>query len=211
MKKGIVLLIVLFGSLVSVAQVKSIAQFKADLEKATNGPLYVKDIMKKKFVIDTIVIRRTQHFIGLPDSLGYHGKIGKVYGPYGSKNNVLIQILAKSATAFNHVGQIFLDTAVYTYHVADSLADRIIQRIKDSTTTFEYMAQTFSMGGEAATAGDLGWVAMGYLIPQIEKELGKRKKGDIFKVWTKNGVHIIRKTDNAKEDHGYALMMRVFL
>ncbi len=86
-----------------------------------------------------------------------------------------------------------------------------MQRIKEGKASFADMARTYSMGGEGATSGDLGWIAIGCMLPQIEKELDKRKKGDIFKIWTANGVHIIRKLDDAKQDNGFALMMRVFL
>ena len=67
------------------------------------------------------------------------------------------------------------------------------------------------MDGEGSTKGDIGWVAKGVLIPEIENEIKKHKKGEVFKVWTKAGVHIIRKTDNPKQDNGFALIMRVFL
>lgn len=206
-------IVILFFSLtgpVVFAQKKTVAQIKAELEKAINGPLYVKDVLKKKFVIDTIVIRSTSRFIGLPDSLSYYGKVGKVYGPYNN-GKTLVQILAKAPVAFNHPGQIFLDTAVFSKRFADSLATNIMTRIKQGTASFEDMAQTYSMGGEAATKGDLGWIATGSLMPQIEQALAQCKKGDMFKIWTANGVHIIRKLDDSKEDHGFALLMRVFL
>lgn len=210
MKSLIVILLFFTGYTTAFAQKKTVAQIKVELEKATNAPLYVKDVLKKKFVIDTIVIRSTRQFVGLPDSLAYHGKPGKVYGPYNN-GKTLVQILAKAPATFNHPAQIFLDTSVFSKRFADSLSDNIILRIRQRTATFEDMAQTYSMGGEGATKGDLGWIAVGSLLPQIEKELARRKKGDIFKIWTANGVHIIRKIDNAKEDHGYALIMRVFL
>jgi hypothetical protein len=204
------LIIFLIFSFTGFTQAKTMSQLKADIEKSGNSPLYVKDVLKKKFKLDTVPILRTSNFRGLPDSLAYHGKVGKVYGPY-EKGKILVQILAKAPNTFNHVGQIFLDISVFTRHFADSLADNIISRIEAHTATFEDMAQTYSMGGEAATKGDLGWIARGGMIPQIEEELNKRKKGDVFKVWTPNGVHIIRKTDDPKEDAGYALMMRIFL
>jgi peptidyl-prolyl cis-trans isomerase C len=210
MKKiaGIIALLII--SFTGIAQKKPISQVKTDIEKSGNSPLYVKDVLKKKFRLDTVAVLRTSNFRGLPDSLAYHGKTGKVYGPY-DKNKILVQILAKLPNKFNHVGQIFLDASVFTRHFADSLADNIMSRIKEGTTTFEEMAQTYSMGGEAATKGDLGWVATGGMIPEIEQEIGKRKKGELFRVWTSNGLHIIRKTDNPKEDTGYALMMVIFL
>ncbi|MBO9633857.1 MAG: peptidylprolyl isomerase [Chitinophagaceae bacterium] len=188
----------------------TIAQMKTAIEQSGNGPLYVKDVLKKKFKLDTIIVRRTWGFLGLADSLAYHGEINKVYGPY-DKGKFLVQVLAKNPNLFNHIGQIYIDTAVLMPKVADSLADNIMQRIREGSTSFEEMAVLWSMGGEAATRGDIGWVAMGAMIPEIEKELKKRKKGEIFKVWTKAGLHIIRKTDNPEEKDGYALMMRIFL
>jgi parvulin-like peptidyl-prolyl isomerase len=210
MKQLVFLVVMVLCCVLCRAQKKTVAQLKTDIEKSTNGPLYVKDILKKKFVIDTIVIRRTQHFVGLADSLAYHGKVGKVYGPYNN-GKTLVQILAKAPAKFNHVGQIFLDTTLFTKHIADSLANSILLRIKQGTASFEDMAQGYSMGGEAATKGDLGWVAVGYLLPRIEQGLEKCKKGDMFKLWTAAGVHIIKKLDDTKDDNGYVLLMRVFL
>lgn len=210
MKKAAGVFVLCIIGVAGFAQKKPISQLKTDIEKSGNSPLYVKDVLNKKFRLDTVAILRTSNFRGLPDSLAYHGKTGKVYGPY-DKGKTLVQILSKLPNNFNHVGQIFLDASVFSRHFADSLADNIMSRIKAGTTTFEEMAQTYSMGGEAATRGDLGWVATGGMIPEIEQVIGKRKKGELFKVWTSNGLHIIRKTDNPKEDTGYALLMVIFL
>jgi PPIC-type PPIASE domain len=192
------------------AQKKTISQIKLEIENSTNSPLYVKDVLKKKFKIDTVAILRTTAFNNLYDSLGYHGKVGKVYGPY-AKGKVLMQVLAKAPGSFNRVSQIFLDTSIFSKRFADSLANNIISKIQGGQSSFEEMAQTYSMGGEGLTKGDLGWIAVGALLPPLEKELAKRKKGEIFKVWTATGLHIIRKSENPKQDHGYALIMRVFL
>jgi parvulin-like peptidyl-prolyl isomerase len=191
------------------AQKKSMAQIKTELEQSPNPPLYVKDVLKKKFVLDTVAIMRTDAFMGLPDSLAYKGKLRKVYGPY-DKGKVLVQVLAKLPNTFNRISQIFIDTTVFTRRKADSLSNEIFNRIKSGTSSFEDEAQLWSMGGESITKGDLGWIASGALVPEIEKELRKRKKGELFKVWTKTGVHIVRKTAT-KQDTGFALMMRVFL
>lgn len=210
MQKITMLALALICSLAISAQKKTIAQIKSEIEKSTNSPLYVKDVLKKRFKVDTVTILSTTSFTNLYDSLAYHGKPGKVYGPY-AKGKVLMQILAKAPASFNRIGQIFLDTSLFSRRFADSLANDIIVKIKDGRASFEEMAQTYSMGGEGLTKGDLGWIAVGALLPQIEKELAKRKKGEIFKVWTGNGLHIIRKSENRKQDHGYALVMRVFL
>ena len=210
MHRTIFLVVAIICSMPALAQKKTISQIKLEIEKSPNSPLYVKDVLKKKFKIDTVAIVRTSGFSSLFDSLGYHGKVGKVYGPY-AKGKVLVQVLAKAPGSFNRVSQIFLDTSVFSRRFADSLANSIIQKVQTNESTFEEMAQTYSMGGEGATKGDLGWIAVGALLPPLEKELAKRKKGEIFKVWTANGVHIMRKSENTKQDHGFALLMRIFL
>jgi len=210
MQKVTFLIISFLFTVIVSAQKKTITQIKSDIEKAVNSPLYVKDVLKKKFKIDTVAILRTRGFNGIYDSLGYHGKVGKVYGPY-AKGKVLMQVLAKAPGSFNRVSQIFLDTSVFSKRFADSLANKIISNVQQGQSSFEEMAQVYSMGGEGLTQGDLGWIAVGALLPPLEKELVKRKRGEIFKVWTANGLHIIRKSENTKQDHGFALIMRVFL
>jgi len=210
MQTIIVFILSLACSAQVVAQNKTVSQLKTNIEKSTNSPLYVKDVLKKRFKIDTVAILRTLSFNGITDSLGYHGKVGKVYGPY-AKGKVLIQVLAKAPGSFNRINQIFLDTSVFSRRFADSLATDIINNVQAGKKSFGEMAQVYSMGGEGLTRGDLGWIAVGALLPPLEKELAKRKKGDIFKVWTGNGLHIIQKSENTKQDHGYALIMRIFL
>ena len=190
----------------------TVAGMKTALEQSPNPVLYTKQILKRRFKIDTIVVTRTRVFNSLADSLAYHGKEKKVYGPYGPKGGqFLVQLLTKAPNQFFHVGQIFIDTSVFSRRVADSLGNRIIAKIKSGSATFEQMAITYSMGGEAKTQGDLGWIARGVLLPQMEHEVLAHKKGEVFKVWSANGLHILRKTEEPKQDTGFALMMQVFL
>ncbi len=187
----------------------TIAQMKAGMEKSNNPIPYVRDVLKKRYKIDSITIVNTTRFMGVADSIAYTGKLGKVYGPVEKK--YLVQILGKAPNTFNRVSQIFIDTTTFTRRIADSLANNIIKRINDGSVTFEDMAHTYSMGGEALTNGDIGWMAQGYIVPEIDRELVKRKKGEVFKVWSKTGLHIIKKTADAKQDAGFVLMLRVFL
>jgi len=209
MKKilSLVLLLSLAHSLWS--QKQSIVQMKAGLEAAANPVAYAREVLKKQYKIDTVIILNSTHFSGIVDSLAYHAKIKKVYGPYEKK--YLVQVLAKLPNTFTRVSQVFIDTSLFTRRIADSLANSIVDRVKTGAASFEDMAQTYSMGGEGATRGDLGWIARGSIIPEIGKELAKRKKGEVFKVWTKAGVHVIKKASDPKEDTGFALMLRVII
>lgn len=210
MYKIIVLVAFCLSITASYAQKKSIATIKAEMEKSTNSPLYVKDVLKKKFVLDTVSVMRIGHYTGLPDSLAFTGKIGKVYGPYDN-GKILVQVLAKIPNTFNKVSQIFIDTSVYTRRKADSLANDIMVKIRNKTATFEEMAQLWSMGGESYTFGDLGWIASGALLPEMERGLNSHKPGEVFKIWSKTGVHILKKSAPSKQATGFALIMRVFL
>jgi len=190
----------------------TIPRIKTALEGSPNPVLYAKQVLKKRFRIDTIIVGKTRHFDGLADSLAYNGKEKKVYGPYGpAGGKFLVQLLSKAPNQFYHVGQIFIDTAIFRKRLADSIGDVIVKKIAGGSATFEQMAQTYSMGGEAPLKGDLGWIARGMLMPTIEHEMLVRKKGEVFKVWTRAGLHIIKKLDDPKQDTGFALMLQVFL
>ena len=209
MKKIIVAL--LFQVFLITVHGQSLTQIKKELE-ATPDPLgYVKYKLKKKYKVDTVAIISTTSFIGLPDSLAYRGKTGKVYGPFKG-NNVLIKILAKVPNTFYHVSHIVLDTAIFKKKFADSLATSIVNRIKSGTSTFETMAGTYSADrGTSSRGGDLGWFVRGVMLPQLDKAVAAHKKGEIFKVWTPAGLHIVTIKDNPKKDDGFALFLRVLL
>jgi parvulin-like peptidyl-prolyl isomerase len=212
MLKYLSLTLLIINSLCCFGQNKSITDIKSELEKSPNSPLYVKDVMKKKFELDTIIVTRTTHFTSLADSLAYRGILKKVYGPYTIKEKkFLVQILARMPNTFYRISQIFIDTNVFRYRIADSLGKSILNKLRSNRDSFEDLAQTYSMGGESATKGDLGWVAKGSILPAIDRQLVKSKKGDVFMVWSDNGLHIIKVTDGPKQDNGFALMMRIFL
>jgi hypothetical protein len=212
MKVYIVMFLLLTGGASLRAQTLTIPQMKTELEKSPNPILYTKQILKKRFKIDTIIVSRTRNFNGIADSLAYTGKEKKVYGPYGPPGNrFLVQLLSKAPNQFYHIGQIFIDTSIFRRRTADSLGNLILSKIRNGTASFEQLAQTYSMGGEGVTKGDLGWIARGVLLPTIEHEVLVHKKGDVFKIWSPSGLHIIRKTDDPKQDTGFALMLQIFL
>ena len=218
MKIGIGILFLLFSCARLAAQSpappvpRTIPQIKEALRQSPNPILYTKQILKKRFRIDTIIVSKTHHFDGLADSLAYTGKEKKVYGPYGPRNGrFLVQLLSKAPNQFYHVGQIFIDTSVFRYRVADSLGHVILKKLQNGSATFPQLAEAYSMGGESATGGDLGWIARGMLLPTIEHEVLVHKKGDVFLIWSRKGLHILKKMDDPKQDTGFALMLQVFL
>lgn len=202
---------ILFFSILFSAKSQTIAQIKKVLDTTNNPVGFVKFVLKKKFFIDTIAVLSTGSFLGKADSLAYNGKVGKTYGPF-KKENILVKILMKAPNTFYHVTHIVLDTAIYTPSFAEALADTIIAKIKDGRKTFADAASTYSADrGSSSKGGDLGWFVRGVMLPQLDKEMVKHKKGELFKVWTAAGLHIVSITDDPKKDTGYALLLRVIL
>lgn len=202
---------VLFTILVISVRCQTLAQIKKELDTTSNPIGYVKYKLKKRYKIDTVAVLSSTSFLGIADSIAYKGKTGRVYGPFKG-NNILIKVLAKVPNTFYHVSHIVLDTAIFKMAFADSLGSSIISRIQSGSTTFAAMASTYSADAiSAMKGGDLGWFVRGVMLPQLDKAIGTHKKGEIFKVWTPAGLHIVTITDSPKQDDGYALFLRVFL
>ena len=209
--KKLLLALFISGSLANMAHSQTLSAIKKELESTQDPIGYVKYAIKKKFSIDTVAVMSSTSFAGLADSIAYKGKTGKVYGPF-KQGKFLLKVLAKLPNRFYHVSHILLDTAVYTDRFADSLASNIIRRINNGSSSFSSMASTYSSDAiSAAKGGDLGWFVRGVMLPQLDKAIGTHKKGELFKVWTEAGLHIVTITDNPKEDDGFALLLRVFL
>jgi hypothetical protein len=153
-------------------------QIKTELEKSTNSPLYVKDVMKKKFKLDTVVVTRTTHFTSLADSLAYKGILKKVYGPFTIQGQkFLVQILARLPNTFYRISQIFIDTSVFRYKMADSLGNSILNKLKITRKVLNTWHRPILWEAKQLRRGDLGWVARGSIIPAIDQQLVKAKKG----------------------------------
>jgi PPIC-type PPIASE domain len=201
----------IFTLFVFSAKGQTISQIKKILDTTQNPIGFVKYVLKKKYFIDTVTVVSTQQFMGKSDSLAYHGKVGKTYGPF-KKENILVKILVKAPNTFYHIKHILIDTSVFDKGFAESLAENIMWKIKNETSSFAEQARVYSADYESgARGGDLGWFIQGVMLSQLDKEMVKHKKGDLFTVWSPSGLHIVTIADNPKEDTGYALLLRVIL
>lgn len=208
--KKLVCLLILTG-IVSAVRSQSIAQIKKVLDTTSDPVGYVKYVLRKKYFIDTIAVVSTRQFLGKADSLAYHGVTGKTYGPFRNEN-ILVKILAKAPNTFYHVKHILIDPKVFDSAFAEILADTIMAKINRGSSSFAAQASTYSADYTSAReGGDLGWFVRGVMVAQLDRELVRRKKGDLFKLWSGSGLHIINVADDPKEDTGHALLLRILL
>lgn len=195
----------------NLLEAQSLSEHKKRLELSANPFQYVKETMKKKFRVDTVSVLSPGNYQGLADSIAYVGKTGKVYGPFRG-NNILLQVLAKVPNTFYRINHIVLDTGLFNTRFADSLAESIINRIRTGQNSFSDMAATYSSDSYTAMkGGDLGWMAKGAMLPELEAAITNKKKGDLFKLWTPTGLHVVRMVENPMKADGHALLLRVFL
>jgi len=84
-------------------------------------------------------------------------------------------------------------TATRTREAASKLADSILTVVQKNPAAFEGMAGTLSDDQAAKTKlGDLGWFADGAMVPEFNEAVLKGSVGDIKKVETQFGYHIIK-------------------
>jgi peptidyl-prolyl cis-trans isomerase D len=88
-----------------------------------------------------------------------------------------------------------IQTATRTREAADKLADSILNAIKANPGAFEMFAATKSDDESVkAKLGDLGWFEDGKMVPEFNAAVVKGTIGDIKKVETQFGYHIIKIT-----------------
>ena len=86
-----------------------------------------------------------------------------------------------------------IKTATRTREAAGKLADSILNVIQKNPAAFEVMAVTLSDDESAkAKLGDLGWFAEGTMVTEFNEAVLKGTVGDIKKVETQFGYHILK-------------------
>ena len=76
-------------------------------------------------------------------------------------------------------------------------ADNILARLEKGES-FEDLAKRFSKCPSKSKGGSLGWFKKGEMVPEFEKACFEGKKGDIVKVKTEFGYHVIKIIDQKR-------------
>jgi peptidyl-prolyl cis-trans isomerase D len=127
---------------------------------------------------------------------------GSVYGPYIEGNHYKITKVADKTLRADSVKarHILLDTrnGKYTLEAANKKADSLMAQIKTSGN-FDALARTNSDDvGSGAKGGDLGRFAEGMMVKPFNDACFDGKTGDLVKVESQFGVHIIEIMENNK-------------
>jgi peptidyl-prolyl cis-trans isomerase D len=132
--------------------------------------------------------------------------LSSIYGPYVEDGSYKIAKLLAVASRPDsvHVRHILLSpNNKRSIDAARHEADSLIRLLK-SGTSFESLAQANSDDqGSAQIGGDLGWFTEGRMVVPFNDACFTTKKGEIRKVETTFGVHIIEVLAQSKESRKY--------
>jgi len=135
----------------------------------------------------------------------FAANINDMYGPVKDGNTYKlfklndIKMLPDSVQA-SHILIKASDAA--TAQLASKAIDSLKTKIDLGLVTFEQAARDNSQDGSAAQGGDLGWFKQGMMVPEFEKAAFNAGKGEVVKVQTQFGFHLIKVTaQGAKTKH----------
>lgn len=185
---------------------EDMALLKSNIQKAYDEFLVTTDV--PGFVNSTSDNRydSTWHkrgsFTPAIDSMLFNATVGQVFQPV--EDNGMYRIfklvdrqakpdsLKASHILISYAGTP-VQTATRTREAADKLADSVLNVVKKNPAAFEGLAGTVSDDAAAKTKlGDLGWFANGAMVPEFNEAVLKGTVGDIVKVETQFGYHIIK-------------------
>lgn len=92
---------------------------------------------------------------------------------------------------------------------AKNLADKIINDLKAKNDTFENLAKKYSQDESASKGGDIGYFDLKDMSPEIKQEIIGLKPGEITKIKTKFGFHILRIDEILLDDNGSPTKVKI--
>lgn len=139
------------------------------------------------------------------DSIMFNSAPGVTYGPYIENNAYIIARLVDvqrrpDSLRASHILVSWAGTNVnpattITKIQASQKADSILSIVKGNSAKFDEIASTMNDDETAAKSkGDLNWFADGAMVPQFNSAVLNGKVGDVLKVETQFGYHIVKIT-----------------
>ncbi|MEI6062221.1 MAG: SurA N-terminal domain-containing protein [Bacteroidota bacterium] len=185
---------------------EDIALLKANGQKAytefltaTDVPGFVNSISDNRY--DSTWHKRGS-FRAAIDSMLFNAPVGQIFQPVEDKNmyrifKVVDKQLKPDSLKSSHILVSYagtpVKTATRTREAASKLADSILSVVQKNPAMFEVIAGTRNDDETAkAKQGDMGWFADGSMVKEFNEAVLKGNVGDIKKVETQFGYHILK-------------------
>ncbi len=192
----------------SKASEEDVVKIKTDLSKlfqefttVTDVPTFVNSVSETRYDSSW---KKKGSYSPVLDSILFRSPVGTVIPPL--EDNGMFRFfkvmdrqmrpdsLKASHILFAYAGSQKQD-AKRTKEAASKVADSVLMVVKKNPASFESLAGTLSDDDFAKKKmGDLGWFADGAMVPEFNTAVLKGKVGDIVKVESSFGFHIIKIT-----------------
>jgi len=170
-----------------------------EFQTATDIPSFVNSTSDNRYDSSW---HKKGSFSPLIDSMLFGAQIGQILQPMEDNGQYRILKLMDRQTRpdslrASHILISYAGTPVQkakrTKEEAIKLSDSLLNVVQKNPTAFEGIAATLSDDETAVKKqGDLGWFADGSMIPEINKTALEGKEGDIKKIETQYGYHIVK-------------------
>ncbi len=133
-------------------------------------------------------------------------EVGSVYGSYLAGDTYKIAKLVSREMRPDSVEASHILIQGQDPVAANTLADSLYTLVQSKPSMFAEVATANSADqGSAVDGGELGWFSEGMMVKEFNDACFTAKKGDIVKVTTRFGIHIIKITGVSKDSEKYQL------
>jgi peptidyl-prolyl cis-trans isomerase D len=184
---------------------KWITEIKGEFERATDNVQFVNMNADTRF---SGMYQTPKEIISPISDWVTYANVNDVYGPIRDGNIYKLfklndtKVLPDSVQA-SHI--LIRVQSAEEEKKAEAKLDSIKEKIDAGRVTFEQAAKDNSQDGSAEMGGDLGWFKPGMMVPEFDKAAFESKKGEIVKVKTQFGYHLLKVTNQGSTSKHYQL------
>jgi peptidyl-prolyl cis-trans isomerase D len=181
--------------------INSLDELKTKLIAAEDDSTF---IVNQNGIYNMTYLKENEISPALKDTI-FDLEVGTVYGPFLEGNQYQVIKVIDNKILPDSVESRHILRPVKTqeeFIAANTLIDSLISEINAGTTTFAEAAERFGTDGTRSSGGDLGFAAPGAMVKQFNDMIFfQAKKGELNKVITQFGLHLVEVTDQKFESN----------
>ncbi|MEL7021885.1 MAG: peptidylprolyl isomerase, partial [Bacteroidota bacterium] len=184
-----------------------VAKLVPDFTTATDAAVFVERNLGS---MDAAYVKKSTISPAIADTVA-NMAVGAVYGPYKEGNTFkAVKLVDKKVVPDSVRARHILLRGNNSLEMAQAqrTADSLIAVLNSNTTPFDTLAKQFGTDGTATRGGDLDFAAPGQMVkPFNDLIFYEAEPGEVKKVVTQFGVHVVEVTDRKYENNatGYQL------
>jgi len=145
------------------------------------------------------------------DSFLLNGVKDSYIGPIQVNGQKYVYLIKDVISTYKmRAGQILIDPINTSESGVDSIAKEILVKLKNGSS-FDEMCKKYSYSDNSKHECDLGWFMSGEMVKMFEQAVLEHKKGDIFRVKSEFGTHIVKILEDSIEQSRVVTFLEIKL